>query len=50
MYHRHRSDRAPATRAELWVIMIVVVAVLVALAIFLLVYHDVPLRPGGSAI
>jgi hypothetical protein len=35
-------------RLELWLAIIVVVAVLATLAVFLLVYHDVPFRGGQT--
>ena len=49
-YYNRRSDRGSATRAELWITVIVLVAVIAAIAVFLLVYHDLPFRPGGSAV
>jgi anti-sigma-K factor RskA len=52
MYHQQRSrrEREPSrhARLEFWLVIIVLIAVVAALAVFLLVYHDVPFRPGGG--
>jgi hypothetical protein len=54
MYYRSNQQRRQHllwrrhARLELWLAIIVVVAVLATLAVFLLVYHDVPFRGGQT--
>ncbi len=52
MYYQSKFRRRehllwrPHSRLELVVAIVIVVAVIAAIAVFLLVYHDIPLRTG----
>jgi len=54
MYYRSNQQRRKHllwrrhARLELWVAVIVVVAIIAAIAVFLLVYHDFPFRLGEA--